>query len=220
MRVSTAYRLLMAANRTYLKRTYGRDFYRRFRLESDGKLAELSPKIPDIGKSVFSLSYAFIVAYVPFFHGFQQCEETAEKAGELVWTMNENLFERIPGPLLKLMGKSALSGKMSKRFKDAQTAGEQGRLHPMDWRLEVVEQPGAALCYNIKACGALSLLREIGEAGVFPYACRIDYLMANRTGVVFTRTKTLAEGADCCNMQMSGLGLTKWAPETGFEFRK
>jgi hypothetical protein len=55
---------------------------------------------------------------------------------------------------------------------------------------------------------------------VFPYACRIDYLMANLMGLQFVRTKTLADGDDCCDNYIAGPGFTEWAPEKGFEHRK
>ncbi len=69
-------------------------------------------------------------------------------------------------------------------------------------------------------CGALQAVKAIGEDGVFPYACRIDYLMANRMDRAFSRTKTLADGDDCCNNRIAGSGFTGWAPEKGFEHRK
>lgn len=52
------------------------------------------------------------------------------------------------------------------------------------------------------------------------YPCRLDYLMANIKGNKFERTKTLADGDDCCNCNMMGLGYTEWSPEKGFEQRK
>jgi hypothetical protein len=119
MKISTAYRLLMFANKRYIARTYGTDFYRRFRLVADGKLAELAPRVPDIGKSVFAMNYAFIVAYVPFVHAFEQFDETRSTAGELIWTINENLFDMVPAPLWKMMGKRAFG-----RGRQAASAGE------------------------------------------------------------------------------------------------
>jgi hypothetical protein len=218
MKVSTAYRLLMFANKRYIARTYCLDFYRRLRSVADGKLAELAPRVPDIGKSIFAMNYAFIVACVPFVHAFKQFDETKATAGELVWTINENLFDMIPALLWKMMGKSAFGGRMSKRFKQAQDRGERGLLKPMDWRLRVL--PGEGLRYDITQCGALEVLRGLGEADVFPYACRLDHLMANRAGYRFERTRTLADGDACCNMSITGLGFTEWSPEKGFELRR
>jgi hypothetical protein len=68
MKTRTAYRVMMLANAAYLRQAYGEAFYIGFRATADDKLQELIPRIPDLGDSVASMSYAFITAYVPFFH--------------------------------------------------------------------------------------------------------------------------------------------------------
>jgi hypothetical protein len=72
MKTRTAYRILRFANAGHLRQTYGADFYVRFKQVAEDKLRELLPKLPDLGDSVASTSYAFITAYVPFFHAFRQ----------------------------------------------------------------------------------------------------------------------------------------------------
>ena len=56
MKTRTAYRVLMIANSRYLKRTYGEAFYLRFRCLADAKLQELTPRLPDLGRSIASMS--------------------------------------------------------------------------------------------------------------------------------------------------------------------
>ena len=109
---------------------------------------------------------------------------------------------------------------MLKSLRAAQLKGEQGLLHPRDWRVVIEEPAEGGHRTTWTQCGALQALRAIGEDGVFPYACRIDYLMANLMGLRFVRTKTLADGDDCCNNYIAGPGFTEWAPEKGFEHRK
>lgn len=220
MKTRTAYRVLMFANSGYLKRTYGEAFYLRFRDLADAKLRELIPRLPVLEGSPAAISYAFVTAYVPFFHAFSQLDETREKAGELLWVVNENLFDRFPSAMQALLGRMATSGMFVRSLRAAQERGERGLLHPMDWHLTIEEPSGGGYRTTWTQCGALQVLRAIGEDGVFPYVCRIDYLMANRMGLAFTRTKTLADGDDCCNNYIAGPGFTEWAPEKGFESRK
>jgi hypothetical protein len=220
MKTRTAYRVLMFANATYLRQTYGEAFYRAFRSIADDKLRELIPRIPDLGDSVASMSYAFITAYVPFVHAFKQFDETRDRAGELLWVMNENLLQRFPSAIRTLLGRMATSKTMLKSLRAAQLKGEQGLLHPLDWRVVIEEPAEGGHRTTWTQCGALQALRAIGEDDVFPYACRIDYLMANLIGLRFVRTKTLADGDDCCNNYIAGPGFTEWAPEKGFELRK
>jgi hypothetical protein len=58
VKTRTAYRVMMFANAAYLRQTYGEAFYRTFRAAADDKLQELIPRIPDLGDSVASMSYA------------------------------------------------------------------------------------------------------------------------------------------------------------------
>ena len=138
----------------------------------------------------------------------------------MLWIMNENLFDRIPSVVLTLLGRIAISGMFVRSQRAAQKRGECGLLHPMDWKIVVEEPPEGGLRSTWTQCGALQVLKAIGEDGIFPYACRIDYLMANRMGLAFNRTKTLADGDDCCNNYITGQGFTEWCPENGFESRK
>lgn len=220
MKTRTACRVLMFANSRYLKDTYGEAYYQRFREIADAKLRELIPRIPDLHGSVAAMSYGFITACVPFFYAFQQFEETQKTAGELLWVIHENLLQRFPSVVSSLLGRMATSKMFVKSLRAAQQRGERGLLHPMDWRITVEEAAEGGYRSTWTQCGALQALKSIGEDGVFPYVCRIDYLMANRMGLEFSRTKTLAEGDDCCNNYIAGAGFTEWAPEKGFEFRK
>lgn len=220
MMTKTAYRILGLTNAGYLRRTYGADFHVRFKKVADEKLKELLPKLPDLSSGLAPTSYAFITAYVPFFHSFKQFERTSARAGELLWVMNENMLRCIPSPIRSILGRMTISKSMVRSLRKAQRRSELGLTHPMDWRAEISEPPEGGHCTTWTRCGALEVLKSIGEDGVFPYACRIDYLMANLMGIRLTRTKTLADGDDCCNNHVNGRGLTEWAPEKGFITRR
>lgn len=47
---------IMAQSRRFIKQKYGRDFWTRFRSLSKLHLNEILPKVPDIGKSIFSFN--------------------------------------------------------------------------------------------------------------------------------------------------------------------
>jgi hypothetical protein len=95
MKMRTAYRVMMFANAAYLRQTCGEAFDRSFRAAADDRLQALIPRFPDLGDSVASMRYAFIMADVPFFHAFKPFDETRGRAGELLWCMNENLLKRV-----------------------------------------------------------------------------------------------------------------------------
>ena len=73
----------------------------------------------------------------------------------------------------------ATSKEAVKSLRAAQARGEAGLLNPMDWRVEIDEPAEGGYRSTMTQCGALQALRAIGEDGVFPCACRIDYLVAS-----------------------------------------
>jgi hypothetical protein len=176
MKTRTAYWVMIFANAAYLRQNHGEAFCRTFRSAADDKLRELIPRIPDRGDSVASMSYEFITAFVPLFHAFKQFDESRDLAGELLWVMNESLLQRFPSAIRRLLGRIATSKTVLRALRTAQLKGEKGLLHPLDWRV-MIEEPAEGGCRTTwTQCGALQALRAIGEDGVFPYACRIDYL--------------------------------------------
>lgn len=220
MKITTAFKLMMWANRGYIIKTYGREYYCQFRTLAKKKMKELQPKVPDIGKSIYKINYAFVIANVPFFHAFSAFEQTRDNAGELLYVVNENLLTKIPKFIFLRMGKRTVSQKRIKELKRAQRQSELGLLNRLDWKIQVVENPDGTYWANMLECGALKVLKAIQEDGIFPYVCRIDYLWANLGGFKFVRTKTLADGDECCNNHIIGLGLTEWSPQRGFDDRK
>jgi hypothetical protein len=159
MKTRTAYRVMMFANATYLRQTYGDAFYRSFRSAADDKRQELIPRIPDLGDSVASMSCAFITAYVPFLYAFKQFDETRDRAGELLWVMNENLLTCFPSAIRTLLGRMATSKTMLKSIRAAQLQAKRGLLHPMDWRVVLEEPAEGGHRTTWTQCGALRALR-------------------------------------------------------------
>jgi hypothetical protein len=130
------------------------------------------------------------------------------------------MLQRFPAALRALLGRMATCETMLKSLRAAQRKGELGLLHPMDWRVKVEEPVEGRHRTTWTQCGALQVQRSIGADGVFPYACRVDYLMADLMGLRFIRTKILADGDDCCNNHITGPAFTEWTPQKGFDHHK
>jgi hypothetical protein len=161
-------KILVAVDGSEAALDCGETSYQSIRTAADEKLQELIPRLPDLGHSVASMRYAFITAYVPIVHAFKQLDATRDRAGELLWVMNENLLHRFPSALRTLLGRMATSKAMVKSLRAAQLRGQQGLLHPMYWRVEIEEPAAGGHGTTWAQCGALQALRAIGEDGVFP----------------------------------------------------
>jgi hypothetical protein len=97
---------------------------------------------------------------------------------------------------------------------------EAGLVPEYDWKLRFRQSGADSFEVDIYECSMLKLGKRYDAMGMFPYLCRIDYLMAHFMGHGFTRTKTLADGDDCCNCGYKIGGNCEWAPEKGFVDRK
>jgi uncharacterized ParB-like nuclease family protein len=219
MKTTTAYRLLYWGSKKRFIEHYGKAFYARFRRASDQELRALLPRLPTIKNSYFDMNYKMIAAYVAVYNTALKFDETRNRADDILWMMNEELMAKIPKPMVTSMKKSCL-GKKKRELAELQKKGEAGLLDPLDWRVTVAECPDGSYYYNITECGAFKALKAIGEDKVFPCICRLDYLTAHIAGIRFERNKTIADGDDCCDNHIMGIGHTRWSPEQGFENRR
>lgn len=73
-----------------------------------------------------------------------------------------------------------------------------------DWVVEVYESCEAYEygCDYIE-CGVCKLCKDEKCFELAKYLCRLDFLMAEIMGMKLVRTKTLAEGYDCCDFRYS-----------------
>ena len=220
MNIELAYQLLVCAGKRDIINEYGQEVYVAIKKISDAKLKEILPKIPKLKNSHFDFNYKFIVAYVPIYYAFKQFDETTDNADRLLWMMNEELLRKIPRYIWRLIGRLSLNKSLKKKQKALQKSGEEGLLDPLDFRIQVIECDDGSYFCNFVECGAYKVLKMIGEDYIFPSACRIDYLVANLSGLKFERNKTIADGDDCCNNHIMGCGYTEWSPENGFIDRK
>lgn len=220
IKIRVACRLLLWAAKPTLVARFGKVRFNQIRSAADAKLKAILPRIPPLRGSNFDLNYSFIVAYVPLHHAFRQFDETKGSADALLWMANETLLRKVPGAIWRAIGKASLRSRKVTAIRALQQRGEAGLLDPLDYRIQVQEMSEGGYVCTFTECAALKVLRSIGEAEVFPAACRLDYLMAHLSAIRFERNKTLSDGDDGCDNHILGLGETVWAPETGFANRK
>ena len=213
------YHIAMYRSRGYFEQQYNRDFWYRFKAGSDACLAEILPKVPDIGKSVFSFNYIFAPYYIAWYKTLRKLGNTPQEADQNLWVMNERMARTLHASLLKLAGRIYLAS-FSRKAAGHEARQKEGKLHPYDWK--IVYRPIDANTFEIDIleCAYVKLTKDLGARDMLPGVCRMDYLFSHRMGNGFTRTKTLADGDECCNCRYQLTGACEWAPEKGFTDRK
>ncbi len=213
------YRIAMLRGRNYFIQRYGQDFWNRFKAGSNARLAEILPKVPNIGKSVFSFNYVFAPFYIAWYQTLLSLGNTPREADVNLWVMNERMARTLPDPLLKIVGRLYLGG-FSRKAEGHEARQKEGKLHPYDWK--IAYRPIDANTYEIDIleCAYVKLTNDLGARGMLPGVCRMDYLFSHLMGNGFIRTKTLADGDECCNCRYQLTGTCEWSPEKGFTDRK
>lgn len=219
MSPSTIYRYTMLRSRSVLIHEYGKAFWQSFRQLSARYFREVRPQVPDIGKSIFSLNYQFLPAYVAWYRAFSDLNLSPEEIDRNLWMMNDRMVSNVPRWLSKAIGQQYYKSFQQKAASHLERQAKN-QSHPLDWKIEYRKLSEDAFEIDILSCPFQKLAGKLGAAGLLPGICRMDYLFANRLGNGFSRTKTLGDGDECCNCHYELVGNCAWAPETGFTDRK
>lgn len=213
------YHITMHRSRSYYQQQYSQEFWIRFKAGSNTRLAGILPNVPDIGKSVFAFNYKFAPYYMAWYQTLLELANTPQEADRNLWVMNERMARTLPAALLKLAGRLYL-GSFSRKAAGHVARQKAGKLHPYDWK--IAYRPIDANTYEIDIleCAYLKLTKDFGAQGMLPGVCRMDYLFSHLMGNGFIRTKTLADGNECCNCRYQLTGACEWSPEKGFTDRK
>lgn len=218
-RTKLIYQAAMIRSKSLIVEKYGSKFWHEFKDRSDQWLARILPEMPDMGDSVFAFNLDFCPAYIAWYKAFMELGLSNDAAGEGIWAINEQLITMVPGWLMPLSKRIYLGGFRRKAAKHAEKS-RLNELHPYDWKITYRETSKNTFEIDITECGMLKLGKDFDAMGMFPMICRLDYLFAHYMGNGFERTKTLADGDECCNCRYHLTGSCAWPPAGGFIDRK
>lgn len=171
------YRIAMCRSKKFLVERYSLEWFQDFSNESEKKLIEILPKIPDIGNSIFSFNYKFAVAHIAWYLTLEKMGISQGEITEIIWTMNEYMMQIVPAFLLHKVGKiyfNSFRKKAVQHMKRQETTG----VHPYDWEIQYRDIDDNCFEIDITACGIKKLAQDFHAEGMLPGICRMDYLYA------------------------------------------
>lgn len=214
MNIMRLHAFFLRCARPALTQRYTQDFYHSFKRESTALLEHMLPDVPQVGRGVFTFSYACGQGCIVWYKTFRLLGLTREESTENIWRMNERAAAAVPRWLLRCCG----AGWLRRLRRLAGAPGEE--LSLQGWRGRLRALPGGVVEADITHCALRDLAHSFGADALFPAMCRMDYLYAERMGYGFVRTQTLADGDACCNCRYLPGQCCEWAPEKGFSERK
>lgn len=68
--IKLIYHFTLNRSKSCLIQKYSKDFWIKFKVNSDKIFAEILPQVPEIGDSIFSFNYAFGPSYIAWYKSF------------------------------------------------------------------------------------------------------------------------------------------------------
>ncbi len=136
--------------------------------------------------------------------------------GHLLTNMGEKILDRIPDIITKIAGKYMYNSATIKRRQNKDNS-PKNVVYKDDW-VSTIEEVNSADC-DIKIiytqCAIQLFAKNTGHLSILPYMCNLDYKLYKKLGLGLKRTKTLAEGYECCDFMISRKGqcLPLWPPQ-------
>jgi len=187
-----------------------------YRIIQDAQKAfeELIPQIPYIGGDENTLTSGLIEAtrYMAFYQAMKKHGKTAEEAGKILY---DATLSQLDKPRKKAPGKK-LSKEQFIEQRRQRTAKNGSLKYSGNFVCAFVEGDGKTFDYgyDFTACAAKDFYHAQGADEFMPFYCYLDFPINKVKGNGFSRTQTLAEGAEKCNhrLKIGGETICTWPP--------
>ena len=168
---------------------------------------EIITELPDIGslsKNSLRVCLSCAALWLSF---YESCEDKIENEefGEMVKaTINSPLIAKSFRAKKPFTKKFQLQKEEKVRRNNAASDSE------FNWQTEFIrgrDENEYTIIY--KRCGICALAKKLNHMELVKYMCALDIMSVDMMGGVLYRTKTLAEGKDCCDFYICKKG-SKW----------
>lgn len=137
---------------------------------------------------------------------------TLDEAPELFCEMFRTYWSRYPRVLRRLYGRIRMGPTNQKKVRRLAIAS-QARTNPSDYVSRFVPGELGRFDYGIDfvECAIIKFLRAEGAEELAPVLCELDWPHTELLDIELVRTKTLAQGGECCDFRFRRPG----APDVG-----
>ncbi|MCK4451872.1 MAG: L-2-amino-thiazoline-4-carboxylic acid hydrolase [Anaerolineae bacterium] len=172
--------------------------------ETRQEFQRLIPEIPYIGgkKNGFTRALIGCTMALALYRVLKSRVRSVEEIGKMVVEVEENRVQSYPKFFVRLLGRFIHSPLGKNRIKKM-AEESQKRLYPGGWVATFVESDGEEFDFGIDytECGLCKFFHQQGADEFTPYLCLIDFVQQRAMNTGFSRSMTLAEGADRCDFR-------------------
>ena len=172
--------------------------------ETRQEFQRLIPEIPYIGGRKNRLTRVLIgcTMALALHRVLKSRGRSVEEIGKMVVEIEENRVQSYPKFFVRLLGRFIHSPLGKNRIKKM-VKESQKRLYPGGWVATFVEGDGKEFDFGIDytECGLCKFFHQQGADELTRYLCLGDYVTQRAMNTGFSRSMTLAEGADRCDFR-------------------
>lgn len=185
--------------------------------EARQEFERLIPEIPYIGGKANNLTKDLIAStmFLALYRVLKREGFRIEEIGKIVVEMEQKRVQSYPRFVLKLLGKVVHSPLGKNRLKKASDKSREHH-YPGGWVSVYIEGDGEEFDFGIDylECGLYKFFHQQGADEFTPYLCQFDYVQQRAMLTGFSRSMTLAEGAEKCDFRWKRYGEARpgWPP--------
>ena len=167
------------------------------KINSQKRYKQIITELPDIGSVTKNSLRICLSGAALWLAIYESCEEKiiAEEFGEMVKAMMSSPLIIKAFSLKKPFTKKSQTKKEKTVTRDNRASDSE-----FNWETEFIkgrDENEYTIIY--KKCGICALAKKINHLELVKYMCVLDTMSVDMLGGVLHRTKTLAEGKDCCD---------------------
>ena len=171
--------------------------------EARQEFQRLIPEIPYIGgrKNGFTGEMIGCTMFLALYRVLKARGKRVKEIGKIVVEIEEDRVQSYPKFLCRLLGWGL--GRLGKSRLKKIAQESRKRLYPGGWVATFVEGDGKEFDFGIDytECGLCKFFHQQGADEFTPYLCLIDFVQQRAMNTGFSRSMTLAEGADRCDFR-------------------
>ena len=185
--------------------------------ESRQEFERLIREIPYIGGKANNLTQDLIdcTMLLALYQVLKRVGFRIEEIGKIVIEIEQRRVQSYPRFVLRLLGKVIHSPLGKNRLKKVSDKSQEHR-YPGGWVSVYIDGDGEEFDFGIDylECGLCKFFHQQGADEFTPYLCQFDYVQQRAMLTGFSRSMTLAEGAERCDFRWKRGAETRpgWPP--------
>jgi len=173
------------------------------------------PKMPYIGDSIFSRRLMGGGVFLSLYFALRKKGYSVEESGETVLVAGKAFF-RSWSPVTRRAAGRVIALNYRIHGSSASEKSLDG-YYPGDWKFTYERGNGRDFMFRFTftECGMCKMVKKLGAEEATPWFCRLDHMIGEELGILFSRAGVLSAGDPVCDWIYTGFGNATYSLPAG-----